>query len=155
MNGAQTVGVFALCGLGIGVMYGVLRALRRATGGNRLLTALTDALFWIAAVSGMWACVIRYYDGRARMFEFLAALMGLSLYFITISKPIEGVFYAVIENILKFLKFILKILLTPALFLYKIIGVCLNKIYTAVKRGKEGRKDGQDDKKDSTIPQKK
>lgn len=147
MNGLQLIGLFTACGAGVGLIFDFLRALRKAAGAGKILTGVSDVLFWAAAVCCVWICMLRFYDGRVRLFEFIAIGCGCFLYFMTISKAALSCFYAVFENIFKFIKFIFKILLTPARFLYKIISVYCAKLYAYIRKSRRKCGHEQDNKK--------
>ena len=119
---------FAAAGAAAGVVFDILRALRR---GMRLPAALTDSLFWILAAGIFGFSLIYFNGGRLRGYEVLGAAAGTVLYFFTISTPVVRCFTVIFKIFFKNLGFIFKILLTPPQFLYKI----LYKVYKRCSHG--------------------
>lgn len=96
-------------------------AFNNATGSRRFLIDITDFLWWIAmgaaVIAGLW------YTNRIEFRFFVAGgfILGVYLYKITISRAVKLCFYGIFKFFFKIVEIILKILLTPARFLYKII----------------------------------
>lgn len=85
---------------------------------NKFLFVLFfDVIFWVFGVGFIWFCIISSNDGRLRFYQFLGCILGAILYFFSLS----FVFRQIFKNIFKIIRFILKILLTPVRFLYKIL----------------------------------
>lgn len=134
MNAAPEV--YGLIGIaaaaaGISCFFDVLRAVRAATG---IPSAVTDALFWIAAAGGMAAALMYFCSGELRGYIIAGAAAGSVLYFFTISRPAFAVFTVIFKFFFDKLHFILKILLTPPRFLYKILYRALSNPYNKKRR---------------------
>ncbi len=130
--------VYGLLGItaaaaGISCAFDILRAVRSATG---LPPAVTDVLFWLAAVTGMTAALLYFNGGRLRGYEAVGAAAGSVLYFSTISGSVVRLFTVIFKIFFDKLKFICKILLTPPRFLYKIL--CRIFRSEAIKKNKKG-----------------
>lgn len=122
------MGMSALCGAAAGLGFDMLRGLRLAARPGAIAAGITDMLFWAFSAALIWFFIMEYGGGRPRFFEAVGIGCGCILYFMTVSAAAVKIFYAVFENIFKFIGFILKILLTPGRFLYKIIYVYVGNI---------------------------
>lgn len=70
----------ASVGLVTGVMYDVMRALRRRVR-QRAVSELLDLLFWVLATAALFYFVVVLGGGELRIFMVLAALLGAVVYF--------------------------------------------------------------------------
>lgn len=111
----------SIWGAAASMCYDILRALRRAVKHSMAAIWITDFLYWCmaAVMTAYWILVFN--DGKLRVWIFCALIIGVILYFFTVSRWILALFSAIFENILKIFRFIFKILLTPVQFLYKIL----------------------------------
>ncbi len=114
-----------VCGGALMMFFDFERAFLRAIGSGKGLTAVCDILFWIIAGFCSMVCVWNFNSGIFRFYEPVGLVLGAVFYFCLLSKLFFGVFIKMIENILKFMRLIFKILLTPPRFLYKILVVPL------------------------------
>lgn len=129
-----------VCGGGISALFDLFRAARAVLKPNTAVTAVSDALFVVAAGFALTACAWNLNSAGFRFYELAGLALGGIFYFLLLSKWIFGVFLFIFENILKFVGFILKILLTPTLFLYKIL-------FVQDRKNNKGRKDRTDNVK--------
>lgn len=125
--------IMIACGAALSVLFDLLRAFRRIIKQGTVAVNVSDTLFWIMAAFVVTACVWNFNGGIFRIYEVVGILLGCVFYFLLLSRWILKAFLFIIENILKFVRLILKILLTPWGFLYKILIVpvkfaILNKI---------------------------
>jgi spore cortex biosynthesis protein YabQ len=114
-----------LCSLPIGALimlaWDFLHGIRTVVLKNTAANILLDVLWWGASafVIIKYTWYLNYMN--LRFFIFAALIGGAFLYHITLSEAVRSLFCAFFEIFLKIFKFIFKILLTPALFLYKIL----------------------------------
>lgn len=98
-------------GLFIGLLYDVLRMLRRVLRAGKWLTALFDLLFWCAAAFVAFVVLYNVNGGEVRFFSLAGFLSGAMLFIFGISpliwsllaliaRPFKAI-YAYICNILK------------------------------------------------------
>lgn len=121
----EVVFFFAMtaCGALISLLLDIFRAFRITVKPCTAAVALSDVLFCASAMFIILACVWNLNSGIFRFYEIVGMLLGAILYFSTLSKWILRIFIFIFEKILKLGKIILKILLTPLSFLYKILVV--------------------------------
>ena len=84
-----------LMGVGIGVIYDMLRPVRRRTG--RFAGAALDVLFCAASGCAAFAYAMGAGDGRLGLWELAAALVGFLLYMHTLSESLLRLFTALLD----------------------------------------------------------
>lgn len=77
-------------GLLCGVLYDVLRVLRRITGAGRLWSAAADMAFWTAAAAVCALALMRVLRGPVRLYALLGACCGMCLYLLGVSELLYG-----------------------------------------------------------------
>ena len=111
-----------LMGVGIGVVYDMLRPVRRRTG--RLAGAALDILFCAASGCAAFFYAMGAGDGRLGLWELAAALVGFLLYMHTLSECLLRLFTALLDAlcaaVLAVKKFLGKVLLLTRNFLGKV-----------------------------------
>ena len=106
-----------VCGIICSAIFSFFRTIRIRYRQSTCLVGLWDIMFWLASCVLCYGALYHAADGRLRLYEFIALGVGGFLYFLVF----ERVFNILFVNFFGFVEFIFKILLTPALFLYKII----------------------------------
>lgn len=71
--------IFTLCGVALGCVYAVYRALRRFGKGKKLLCAIYDIAFWLIALVVLLACLLQATLGVLRFFELAGFLLGFGV----------------------------------------------------------------------------
>ena len=98
-------------GLGLGLVYDLLRPPRRA--GGTLRTRLLDALFAVTAAVALFFFAMASGDGRLGTWELAAALLGFLLYMHLLSPlllpPVEKIFRGVGAFLIRLEKLIKKV----------------------------------------------
>ncbi|NMB45783.1 MAG: spore cortex biosynthesis protein YabQ [Firmicutes bacterium] len=72
-------------GLSLGLLFDLYRLWRRATRPQRMVTALSDILFWMIATPLTYVYLLMGNWGELRFYVFLGLLLGLFLYFMVFS----------------------------------------------------------------------
>lgn len=126
--------MFVLCGGIIMLIFDFFRAVRIAAKTGIPATAVCDVLFCVSAAFCITACVWNTNNGAFRCFELIGLILGGIFYFFLLGRWIFKIFLFLTENILKFVRLIFKILLTPPRFLYKILIVPLLKAIDRKRR---------------------
>ncbi len=126
------------CGAALCLLWDMFHGLRTVLFKGPIMNAVLDAVWWIcAAVIPVW-CLWNANSMTFRFFELLGAVMGAFLYYITVSRVLRRIFCVFFAAFLKIFKIFLKILLTPAVILYKMLVVLflrpLRYIYKRVCR---------------------
>lgn len=76
----------ALLGLLSGCLYDLLRAVRLCRRHSRWLMHLTDALYTLVLLLGMWLFALRLGQGELRLYMLAAMGLGGALYFLLLSR---------------------------------------------------------------------
>lgn len=103
----------------------IIRALRFGCRARGFIGGVLDFVSIIVGGAALWLALLFIARGEIRLHWFMCVAGGAALYVFTIKSIIYRLFCVIFQNIFKFLCFILKILLTPARFLYKMICVGL------------------------------
>ena len=102
--GAQTISIAAaaLCGLLAGLLYDLLRVLRR--GGGRALGVICDAVFCLFCTGAMFLAGMVFCGGRPGFWEPFSFLTVFGLYLFGVSPSITPFFGICREKIADLLK---------------------------------------------------
>lgn len=113
----NTVFIFCLTGLGIGLLFDCFRIQRKVLRTCDIITYIQDILFWIFSGILIIFVIMKYTNGEIRIYMILGMLIGIILYFLIFSKYIMKIFV----TILGFLLNIIRKLLLPIKKINKII----------------------------------
>lgn len=135
-------------GVAAGILFDIMRSLREGFSSGRIFTHITDALFWLAAGTVTVWLLVRFNDGILRMYEFFGMFLGGFLYFLTLSPFIKKAFTLFFGFLHKIILLIFKMLLTPTVFLYKILlglfkGLCT---FFVKRKKKDGEKEDEENR---------
>lgn len=119
-------GLLALC-------YDVLRILRRLVHHKNWVINMEDFFYFV--LSGCFIFYILFHKnyGEIRVFSLIGALIGIILYYATISPFIVSVGTGVLTWIAKLLLRIIKIVITPVILLIKLVLIPIQFILKIVK----------------------
>lgn len=114
-----------LCGCGAVAVWDLFAALRNAVNIKGVTGFVLDMLSPVSFAVCIWCTIFCIADGNTGYYEFMCIAAGALLYILTVKRFVYRLFYIVFLNIFKFIVLILKILLTPGRFLYKMLCVGL------------------------------
>ncbi len=127
--------IMIVCGAALSALFDLFRAARMAAKQGTVAVNVSDTVFWIVAAFALTACVWNFNGGIFRFYEVVGVILGCVFYFLILK-----LFLLIIKNILKFAGLILKILLTPWRFLYKILVVPVKRaILYKIRKVRERR----------------
>ena len=110
-----------LCGMFAVAVWCGAESIRNVFCVGRFASAVLDIMFWTVVTVffcySLWVTV----NLRIRFFEFIGVGIGAFFCYITLGKCLCFIFTGILSIFLKIIQFILKILLTPCKFLYKIL----------------------------------
>jgi len=115
--------LFVLTGIVIGVLFDCFRIIRRTFKTPDFITYIEDILFWIMVGIILLFSIFTFNSGEIRSFVFLGIVIGISIYFLTISK-----FFIKMSVII--LSFIKQLLYFPFKLIYKYIFIPFSTILT-------------------------
>ncbi len=110
--------VFIISGSIIGILFDLFRILRKSFKTPDIITYIEDTLFWIITGLFLLYIIFKYSFGEIRIYMFISLIIGLVVYFLTISKyfidlnvKIINIFKISISKILYILFFPIKIMI--------------------------------------------
>lgn len=86
-----------LLGVGTGLLYDILRALRRHFVCGRAATAVLDTVFWAILSAGVFEFGIVFAAGQPRLFVLAGAACGIALYLVLLSEAVLAVLGAALR----------------------------------------------------------
>ena len=86
-----------LLGVCTGLLYDILRALRRHFSCGCAATAVLDTVFWAILSAGVFEFGIVFAAGQPRLFVLAGAACGLALYLVLLSEAVLAVLGAVLR----------------------------------------------------------
>ena len=99
------------------LFYTFLHSVRGAFPQSRTAKNIADIIFWPVFLAIWFFMTFMFTKGYFRIYEFAGIIIGCMLYKLLLEKAFEYIF----NKIIKFFILIFKYLLTPPLFLYKIL----------------------------------
>lgn len=130
-----------IMGMVIGFIYDIFRIFRKTTPHKNIFTQTEDLLFWLAVTFLMFYVMLNKNYGEIRLFVLLGAVLGMVMYFATLSHLIIKVSVAVIQFTKRVMVTVIRILFTPLRLLIKLLsppaaalGRILRKNLHSVKR---------------------
>lgn len=138
-NEAIFLGSSILLGMVLFLLYDVLRIFRRIVPHGNISIGVEDFFYWLLCTAAVFVLLYRENDGMVRGFAFGGIVVGMLLYYITLSRIMIRVHVFIIRKVCNFLKKIIKFIWNPIVkpgkkftgFLIK----RLKKIWRAVKMG--------------------
>ena len=86
INQLYTLFVFILSGAVIGILFDLFRILRKSFKTPDIITYIEDILFWILTGLFLLYIIFKYSFGQLRIYMFVSLIIGIVIYFLTISK---------------------------------------------------------------------
>ena len=150
--------IFIINGIIIGLLFDFFRILRKSFKTKDTITYIEDILFWILTGVVILYSIFTFNNGEIRLFMFLAIILGIILYILTVSSYVIKInvkivtfikniitkfFYMIIIPFKYISKFIKKIFFKPISFITinfrKISTKILKKTNNIVKRIKNSK----------------
>ncbi len=107
--------IFIINGILIGLLFDFFRIARKVFHTSDIITYIEDVLFWILAGSIVLYSIFIFNNGQLRLFMFLGILLGAIIYMLFVSSYV----IKINVTIIKFIKKVLGILLTPFQLVYQ------------------------------------
>ena len=113
LNQLTNFGIYALCGVLIGIFFDIFRILRKSFKTSNLITYIEDTIFGVITGLFLIFMLLDFNNGDIRFYIFVALLIGLILYFLLISKFFIKINVAIITFFKKIFITIAKIIFKP------------------------------------------
>ena len=111
--------LFFLLGIVIGSIYDIFRVIRKNFKTSDFVTQIEDIIFLIIAGILILCFILKFCIGEIRFYVFIAIFLGISLYFLTISKPYVIILNIVVKFCKKILSFFVNLIKIPYIFIKK------------------------------------
>ena len=112
-NQAYLFGIFVINGILIGLLFDFFRILRKSFKTNDFITYVEDIVFWILTGIILLYSIFLFNNGEIRLFMFIAVLLGLIIYMLSISTYIIKVNVKIINFFKTIILKIISIILIP------------------------------------------
>lgn len=117
-----------LCGIACGIIYDLIRILRRTLKVGNIMTFLLDILFWILCAILIFFMLFYANYGRARWYEVAGLLLGAASYFVSVSGMVVDGGVMFLKTLLKCGYIVLKTVFYPVFFICRKLTVKFCKI---------------------------
>ena len=112
--------IFTFTGILIGIIFDIFRIIRKSFKTPDFVTYIEDILFWLLTGFILLFSIFTFNNGELRLYIFLALILGLVIYLLTISKY----FIKISVKILNFIKNITyvpikKYIIRPILWIFE------------------------------------
>lgn len=108
-------------GIVMGVLYDLIRVIRRIIPHAGFFVQAEDLIYCASMALLVFYVMLNRNYGEVRFFSILGIIIGLVLYYSTVSKPILNGLVAMLRFFIKVIKAAISILLFPIKMLYRII----------------------------------
>jgi len=115
-----------VCGIACGIVYDMIRILRRVAKPGATGILLLDILFWIVCAFITFGALFFVNYGRIRWYEWIGILMGAGAYFLSASPLVTDGGTCFLMLVIK----LVKILILPILYIAKV----LKSLFGGIKR---------------------
>jgi len=103
-------------GAGVGLFYDFFRVFRKTAPHSTLAAQLEDLLFWsVATVGTFYFMLVRNY-GEIRIFSLIGVILGIVLYFTTVSRLVIKVCVMIVTYIKRVIVATVRVILFPFRF---------------------------------------
>lgn len=102
-----------ITGLVVGVMFDIYRVIRGLNSPNKIMTAISDILFWILAAVTTFVVFLYTNNGDIRYYTFVGLLLGLYIYFKLISRRFINVLSSLVYFVFKFFRLLIIFIVYP------------------------------------------
>ncbi len=123
-----------LCGIACGIVYDLLRVIRRTLNAGAKATFFFDILFWIICASLTFGMIFYSNFGIIRWYEGVGLIIGAVAYFLSVSRMITEGGTIILKFFMKVTKNVLKILLFPILFVFSRLKKSFAKKYSKIRK---------------------
>ena len=138
-NEASFFLISAGCGMGLVFVYDLFRIFRRLVPHGNIWIGIEDVCYWIFCTIAVFLLLYQRNDGMMRAFSFLGIALGGAGYAFLFSRFVVKICVMVLGTILKFLRKVIGVVLSPFTKTGKkilaFLGKQLKKLYKTIKIG--------------------
>jgi spore cortex biosynthesis protein YabQ len=122
----------------VGLFYDFFRVLRKTAPHGRLAVQLEDLFFWLTATVLVFYYMLHRNYGEIRFFTLLGTGIGLTLYFVTVSRWVVGITVAIVEYLKKVVAAVVRIVLLPVRLLLTLLAPPAKRIRQRLRKRLRG-----------------
>lgn len=100
-------------GLLVGIMFDIYRITRGLNSPNKIITAISDILFWVFAAVTTFVFFLYTNNGDVRYYTFVGLIIGMFIYFKLISRNFINFLRSLVYFVLKFFRLIIIFIVYP------------------------------------------
>ncbi len=123
-----------LCGIACGIVYDLLRVIRRTLNAGPKMTFFFDIIFWLICASLTFGMIFYSNYGVIRWYEGVGLIIGAVAYFLSVSHVITEGGTIILKFFMKATKNVFKILLFPFLFIFDRLKKGFTKKYLKIRK---------------------
>jgi len=123
-----------LVGAAIGLLYDAFRIFRKTAPHSSFAVQLEDLFFWVAATGLTFYYMLHRNYGEIRPFALLGFVVGVLLYFATLSRVVMVVFVAVINYLKRVIAAAVRIILIPVRLVASLLAPYMTRAYGATRK---------------------
>lgn len=112
-----------LLGVILGVFFDLFRILRRSFKCSGVVIAAQDMFYCFVAGYVTFCFLLKNCDGRLRWFVFCGELIGWVIFRLTLGNLFVALGYGILSALIRLIKFIFHIIISPFLILWRVFGV--------------------------------
>lgn len=124
-----------IAGLAVGIMFDIYKNIRGFDNPGKLVTIISDLLFWILAAILIFIFFLYSNYGYLRYNSFIGLIIGLYVYFRFISKAITKALKWSTYYILKFFRILIILVFYPIKLLRYFLHLVFNRTRDGVSKG--------------------
>ena len=138
-NEASFFAISTLCGMGLVLVYDILRIFRRIVIHGNLWVGIEDICYWCFCTIVVFLLLYQKNAGMLRAFAFFGILVGGAIYSFLFSKFVVKICVKILETVLKFSGKVLGTVLSPFARIGKkillFVAKWLKKLYKTIRMG--------------------
>jgi spore cortex biosynthesis protein YabQ len=119
---AQFFVLTVLLGAAVGIVYDCFRIIRLAFRHPDFLTQIEDLIYWLVSTLIIFYVILHRNNGEVRIYALLGVLLGMIIYFCTLSRLIMKISVTIINLVKKIIHFLITIVLFPFKLILKLLG---------------------------------
>lgn len=123
-----------IAGMIMGFLYDWIRVARRMIRHSYIMVQIEDIIYWILAVVGIFMLLLSRNYGEIRLFSLAGVLIGMVLYFFTVSHLFLKVSVGILNIIKKIILLLWNIIMTPVKLVLKVLDFPLSLVKKCGKK---------------------
>lgn len=141
-----------IAGIAVGIMFDIYRVIIGFNNPSRILTAISDVLFWLLCSCTVFVFFLYTNNGDLRYYTFVGLALGIIFYFKIISKRFIIILRSITYGIMKCARILVILILYPIKYILYLIKFILYKVKSLIKGiAKKTQKESAIEKKERNL----